>query len=225
MPTADGAGGTDGTRPGAHFADGANATRAYAGGVHPGGLDGADGAGDTHELPAVQLPVQGRAGAGHRVRREPAPRLARRLAVAAGAVGAASAVVLIAGFDSRGRLPAGRGAARVAARVRRRGSRRRRRAGRRIRPGPPALHSSPGRTIPANRPARRPRRRPPGRAQLRPRPVRTARRPRPPAPRARPRRTPPSPPRPRRPAGPGRSPDAAPEAPRGPSDRPVRAVE
>ncbi|MFE1948096.1 hypothetical protein [Streptomyces massasporeus] len=95
-------GGADGmgdSRHGAYPAGGADVTRAYPD-VHPGGLNGADGAGDTRELPAV--PGRGRAGGGHRARRKPAPRPARRVAVAVGAVGAVSAVALIAGFSFSG---------------------------------------------------------------------------------------------------------------------------
>ena len=108
-----GADGTGGSRPGAqpvdgaypadsaHPTDDAGATRAYPGGPYPDGMGGAEGAGDTRELPAV--PQRGRAaGGGHRARRKPAARPARRVAVAAGAVGAASAVALIAGFALSG---------------------------------------------------------------------------------------------------------------------------
>ncbi|MFI0135092.1 hypothetical protein [Streptomyces luteogriseus] len=99
----DGGHPVDGAYPvdGGHPVDGADATRAYPGGPYPDGMGGAEGAGDTRELPAV--PRRGRAaGGGHRARRKPAPRPARRLAVAAGAVGAASAVALIAGFALSG---------------------------------------------------------------------------------------------------------------------------
>ncbi|MFD5482416.1 hypothetical protein [Streptomyces hawaiiensis] len=90
-----GADGAGGSRPRVRPGDGADATRAYA-----DGMGGADGTGDTRELPAV--PARGRSGAGHRARRKPAPRLARRLAVAVGAVGAVSAVALMAGLSLSG---------------------------------------------------------------------------------------------------------------------------
>ncbi|WMD03844.1 hypothetical protein [Streptomyces sp. FXY-T5] len=79
-----GADGTGASRPGAHpadgghQADGADVTRAYPGGPHPAGT-GADGGGDTRELPAV--PGRGRAAGGeHRARRKrlPGPRAAWR---------------------------------------------------------------------------------------------------------------------------------------------------
>ncbi|MGW0501230.1 hypothetical protein ACWD0Z_39190, partial [Streptomyces sp. NPDC003007] len=71
---------------------GADTPGAYPGATpgraHPDGTGGAvgavgaDGAGDTRELPSV--PPRPRPVAGHRGRRKPAPRLARRVAVAAG---------------------------------------------------------------------------------------------------------------------------------------------
>ncbi|WP_432117117.1 hypothetical protein [Streptomyces sp. bgisy032] len=88
---------------------------------HPGGPDdpgaasggtGADGIGETRELPvvagvpvvsgvpgAVAAPAPSRSGAGRGARRKPRPWHSRRVAVAAGAVGALSAAVLIAGFS------------------------------------------------------------------------------------------------------------------------------
>ncbi|MDQ1016640.1 hypothetical protein [Streptomyces afghaniensis] len=54
--------------------------------------------GDTRELPPVPVPTHGRAGAGRHSHRMRAPWRARRVAVAAGAVGALSAAALIAGL-------------------------------------------------------------------------------------------------------------------------------
>ncbi|MFB6843441.1 hypothetical protein ACFCXS_01005 [Streptomyces sp. NPDC056373] len=65
---------------------------------HPGG---ADGIGETRELPVVPAPG-GRSGVGRRGRRKPPARRSRRVAVAAGAVGAVSAAVLIAGVSFSG---------------------------------------------------------------------------------------------------------------------------
>ncbi|MEV5355131.1 hypothetical protein [Streptomyces sp. NPDC052693] len=65
-----------------------------------GGRDRAGGAGDTRELPAVPAPA--RSGGGHRSRRKPPAWRTRRVAMAAGAVGAVSAAALIAGFSFSG---------------------------------------------------------------------------------------------------------------------------
>lgn len=58
------------------------------------------GGGDTRELPLV--PARARAGPGHRSRRKARPWGKRRVAVAAGVVGTASAVALIAAFSFSG---------------------------------------------------------------------------------------------------------------------------
>ncbi|MFI8170620.1 hypothetical protein ACIGAN_30295 [Streptomyces sp. NPDC085931] len=64
------------------------------------GRDRAGGAGDARELPAVPAPA--RSGGGHRSRRKPPAWRTRRVAMAAGAVGAVSAAALIAGFSFSG---------------------------------------------------------------------------------------------------------------------------
>ncbi|GAA2398940.1 hypothetical protein [Streptomyces coeruleofuscus] len=71
---------------------------------HPGGTGGVGGAdtGETRELPVVpsaSVPAPGRSRTGHRARRKPRPWQSRRVAVAAGAVGAVAAAVLIAGVS------------------------------------------------------------------------------------------------------------------------------
>ncbi|MFF7792239.1 hypothetical protein [Streptomyces sp. NPDC007991] len=60
--------------------------------------DAARGPGDTRRLPPVPVPSHGRAGAGRHSRRRRAPWRGRRVAVAAGAVGAVSAAALLAGL-------------------------------------------------------------------------------------------------------------------------------
>lgn len=109
-------GGSDGFRGGPVYpgggaggVDGSRSASAYHGDAlahsHPGSTDDA---GETRELPVVPA-TGGRSGAGRRARRKPPAWRSRRVAVAAGAMGAVSAAVIVAGFSFSGAPSGGRG--------------------------------------------------------------------------------------------------------------------